>query len=391
MSIAVLCDVCGELSETFVLNEIRALRRQGHDVSVVAVGHPRVPHRAPDLDDLPVTVLNDLRPGTKAAALARLVARRPRRAADDLRDRGSWLPAERPRHLGVLARPALDLARRGVEHVHAHFAARASLEALRTGRLLGVPVSITAHAHDIFRTPRNLERKLRSADVVTTPCRYNLRHLRSLVEPEHAARIHEIVIGVDARVFRRTLPHPGVNRVLAVGRLVEKKGFADLVDAAARLRDARVTIVGDGPLEEPLRRRIAERGVGDRVELAGARTPDEVRALLEDAAVLAMPCVVAADGDRDAMPVVVKEALAMEVPVVATDEVGLPELVDDACGRLVAPHDAEGLARALGELLALTPEQRAALGRAGRERVVERCDVHRETAKLVALFEAARR
>src|SRR5439155_1052651 len=154
--------------------------------------------------------------------------------------------------------------------------------------------------------------------------------------------------------------------VLAVGRLVEKKGFGYLVEAAARLRVERVWIVGDGPLRDELERQIARLGLEDTVELLGARGHEEVRELLEQAAVVAMPSVVAADGDRDTMPVVVKEALAMEVPVVASDEVGLPEVVHQGWGRLAPPGDPEALAGALGELLDLSPEARAEMGRAGR-------------------------
>src|SRR5439155_8657888 len=133
----------------------------------------------------------------------------------------------------------------------------------------------------------------------------------------------------------------------------------------------RVVIVGDGPLREELERLAEQEEAGELVEFAGARPPGEVRELLEAADLLAMPCVVASDGDRDTMPVVVKEALAMQVPVVASDEVGLPEIVDASCGRLVPAGDATALASALGEVLGLSPEERAALGRAGRQRVRE--------------------
>jgi colanic acid/amylovoran biosynthesis glycosyltransferase len=126
------------------------------------------------------------------------------------------------------------------------------------------------------------------------------------------------------------------------------------------------------------------------VELAGAAEHDAVRARLEAADLLAMPSVVAADGDRDSMPVVVKEALAMEVPVVASDEVGLPEVVQPAWGRLVAPGDPDALAAGIEELLALSVEERAAMGRAGREFVLECCDVEREAARLLELVDGAR-
>jgi glycosyltransferase involved in cell wall biosynthesis len=146
----------------------------------------------------------------------------------------------------------------------------------------------------------------------------------------------------------------------------------------------RFTIVGAGPLEGELRALA-----GERVEFAGARQPDEVRELLESAHLLAMPCVVAGDGDRDSMPVVVKEALAMEVPVVATGEVGLPELVRPEWGRLVPPRDSRALAGAIAELLALPDGERAAMGRAGRAHVLEAASVARETEKLAGLIARA--
>ena len=359
MRIALLVDGFPILSETFVVNEVEALRRLGHEVLVVSgrdePGEPR-----PDLT-LPL-------PGRVWPS---------RRALRDAVDRRAWRPAEQPRPLRDLAGAAVAL--RDVDHIHVHFAAGAALDGLRLGRLLGVPVSITAHAYEIFKTPLNLERKLQMATFVTTGCAYNVRHLQTLAP---GARVHEIVMGVDPERFRRLRPHTGEPHVLAVGRLVEKKGFSVLADAIAQVPGARLTIVGEGPMRGALEGR-------QRVTLLGARSPDEVRDLLEDAAVLAMPCIVARDGDRDSMPVVVKEALAMEVPVVATDEVGLPEIVDASCGRLVPPGDADALAAALREVLDLPVADRAALGNAGRQRVLERGDLMAETRRLVALMEAA--
>jgi glycosyltransferase involved in cell wall biosynthesis len=102
-----------------------------------------------------------------------------------------------------------------------------------------------------------------------------------------------------------------------------------------------------------------------------------------------MPSVIAADGDRDSMPVVVKEALAMELPVVGSDEVGIPEMIDERWGRLVPPGDPESLADAIAELLALEPSARVAMGAAGREFVLANCNVEDEGARLAALIEGA--
>jgi glycosyltransferase involved in cell wall biosynthesis len=276
--------------------------------------------------------------------------------------------------------------------MHVHFAAGAALDAMRLSRITGIPFSVTAHAYEIFEQPANLREKLEAAAFVTTGCEYNRRYLGDLVSPEAAERIHVIVMGVDPEAFKRTMPYPGGRHVVAVGRLIEKKGFAHLIDAAAELEGDRpldrLTIVGEGPLRQDLTAQIDRLGLAGRVELAGALPPAGVRDFLERADLLAMPAVVAANGDRDSMPVVVKEAMAMEIPVVASDEVGLPELVRDEFGRLAPPGDAPALARAIAELLDLPADRRAEMGRAARAHVLKHGDLRRETAKLAALIDA---
>jgi glycosyltransferase involved in cell wall biosynthesis len=258
---------------------------------------------------------------------------------------------------------------------------------MRVGALLGLPYSVMTHGYDIFQTPANLREKHERAAFAVSACDYSVGFLRERVGGPAGERIVRLITGVDGQRFRRQTPYHSAAHVLAVGRLVEKKGFGVLIEAAASLRDIRVTIVGDGPLRDQLASQAAS--LAAPVELVGARAPEEIRALLEDAALLAAPCVVAADGDRDTMPVVVKEALAMQVPVVASDEVGLPEVVRPEWGRLVPPGDAAALADAIRELLALPVEQRAAMGRAGREFVLEHCSLSGESRRLAALIAAA--
>jgi colanic acid/amylovoran biosynthesis glycosyltransferase len=383
LRILVATDRFPELSETFITAEVSALASLGHLVRVESSWRAGRPN--PNIAIKATLMAEDGR-RAKVRALLWLMARHPLRCFSDLLGRRRWRREETVRPLRALAPAARRLARAGDQHVHVHFAAEAALDWMRIAAIVGVPYSVTAHAYEIFMSPANLREKLERAAFATTGCDYNVCHLRTVAP---AADVHEIVMGVDGDRFKRATPYPDGSspHVVAVGRLVEKKGFRDLVEAAGELPDVRFSIVGAGPLEAELRALAA--GRSGSVEFLGARSPDEVRELLESADLLAMPCVVAADGDRDSMPVVVKEALAMEVPVVATDEVGLPELVRPEWGRLVPPSQPHELAAAIAELLALPHEQRAAMGRAGRAHVLAAASVGHETEKLAELIAAA--
>jgi glycosyltransferase involved in cell wall biosynthesis len=360
LRVVALLDRFPVLTETFVVNELQALATAGHDVRVEALergdGEPPVATRYRERGSL--------------RDLAWLLGRHPLRCIADVLGRPALRREEWVRPLRDLAPVVRRLA--PGEHIHVHFAAGAALDAMRIAALTGSTYSVTAHAWDIWLAPRNLRAKLERAAFATTGCEYNARHLRT-VAPR--ARIEVIVMGVDGERFARRAPLPGGRAVLGIGRLVAKKGFEELARAAVGL-DADVRIVGDGPLGDALH----------GVELLGALEPAAVRAELERVDVLAMPCVVAPDGDRDSMPVVVKEAMAMELMVVATDEVGLPECVREPWGRLVPPGDPDALRAARAEVLALPLDERAAAGAAGRAWVLEHANVQRETERLADLI-----
>lgn len=381
-----------ELSETFVVGEAQALRAQGHAVRIEARRHASTPN-LPAAAGLEVAYATDDRIPRKLAALAWLAARHPLRCARDVAARRRWRGEEPVRSLPSLAPVARRVARARERHLHAHFAAGAALDALRVSRLLGLPYSVMAHAYDIYREPTNLREKLAGASFAATASDFTVSHLREVAGEPHDARVHKLVLGVDSDRFQRTAPYPGGGVVAAVGRLVEKKGFAHLLEAAAMLEGSspleRLVFLGDGPLESDLRARADGLGLGGKVEWLGSRRPDEVRTLLERADLLAMPCVVARDGDRDSSPVVVKEALAMEVPVVASDGFGIDEVVKPEWGRLVPPGRPEALAEAMRELLALPGERRAEMGRAGRAWVLERWNLNREAERLAGLIRGA--
>ncbi len=374
--VTILVDSYPRLSESFVRNEAAMLVRLGHPIRVEAIRHGE-----PLTSTVPVAWRADDTKARRRTECLRLIARHPWRCLRDLCARRRWRREEKPATLRELAPITRRVERFGAAHLHAHFAAGAALDAQRIAALLGLRHSVTAHAYEIFRSPANLREKLERATFVTTGCEYNRRHLCQLAP---RARVELIVMGVDGGAFRRSRPHPGGRTAIAVGRLVEKKGFERLLRAVALLADVRVWIVGDGELRTALGQLAEELLVTDRVKFLGAR--EDVGVLMEQADVLAMPFTIARDGDRESMPVVLKEALAMELPVIATDVAGVGEAVHPPWGVLVTGGDTVAFASALRAMLDQSPQRRAQLGRMGREWVLEHASVERETARLSRLI-----
>jgi glycosyltransferase involved in cell wall biosynthesis len=258
---------------------------------------------------------------------------------------------------------------------------------MRVGGLIGIPYSVTAHAYEIFQQPANLREKLSRAAFVTVPCAYNAAHLRlaGLSSPH----LHVRMLGANTDAFRRTEPYHADGMVLAVGRLIEKKGFATLIDAAAQRNLGHICIVGDGPLREPLAERIRQHRLGDRVRMLGSQSPEQIRGLMERASMLIVPSVVARDGDRDALPVVIWEALAMELPVVGTAVAGLPEVIRPPWGTIVEPGDAEALAEAIEAWRRLSVAARRDAGSAGRRWLHDNHRQELATRQLLELIDAS--
>ena len=368
MKVGYVLKMFPRLSETFVLNELVELERQGVDVHVFSLKRPdeQLFHRD----------------------VARL--RAPVSYAPDL---GQHVDP-RVKHRRQAASLAPLVRRAGVQHVHAHFASGATSVALHVHRLTGVPFSFTAHAKDIYTVtvrPQDLARKLRTAQFAVTVSDYNAEYLRALAPDSRLVRIYN---GLDLSLFSRNGAVPAAPPlVLGVGRLVEKKGFGDLVRACAVLRDRGVffqcRIVGKGPLAKELRALVRELGLRRAVELSGPLPREELIGLYRRAAVVAAPCLVAADGNRDGLPTVLVEALALGLPVVSTPVTGIPELVEDGrTGLLVPERDPEALAGALDRLLA-DRARAGALALEGRRRVERAFDLRRNVARLRELFEEA--
>jgi glycosyltransferase involved in cell wall biosynthesis len=293
-------------------------------------------------------------------------------------------------------RLALQLAdaagRAGVRRFHAHFASRAAHVAMFASRLLGVPYSFTAHAKDIYH--RDVDRavlrvKMRAAEFVVTVSDFNRDTLLGVGAglPDIERKIVRLYNGVDLSLFHQAAPEEKIaNYVLAVGRLVEKKGFPVLVRACDQLRRRGVpfsaAIVGAGQEEGRLRELIGSVHLEGTVHLRGALPAEEVANQIRRAAVVVLPCVVGSDGNVDALPTVLLEAMASGVPVVSTDLSGIPEIIANrTTGYLVPPGDPDALADAIQRVLK-DPASAVQLGAAGRLRAAQLFDLRKNVAQL---------
>ncbi len=285
--------------------------------------------------------------------------------------------------------------RRGVDHVHAHFATYPALAAWVIHRLTGVPFSVTPHAHDIFVSQAGLRTRLQAAAAVIAISEYHWRFLQRFgARPE---RLHRLGCGLDLQQYAfapRELPDAGPVDVLCISSFRSYKGQRVLLNALAlggpALARLRVELVGTGPLLAACRALAVELGLEDRCTFSGARDQTYIRRRLAEAHVLVQPSLVQADGDTEGLPTTLVEAAACGVTMVGTSVAGVPELVEDGItGFLADPASAEDLCRALLGVLS-RPGGMATMQRAARERVEARHDLGALAVALATVFSGAR-
>ena len=384
------------ISQTFCDAEMLALERLGFELEIGSVYPPLTSLRHEHIADLRAPI--HYAPPQEILKISEKTAKTNGTWPRDLVGRheqkyGPGVKAEQR------ARNALYFAhhfkRRGVEHVHVHFANRAAHTAMFLKEISGIPFSVTAHGQDFMKDLGNddlLREICAAAEFVAAETDYSRDLLRQRC-PASAAKIHRVYNGMDLTRFPE--PHYEISgkapRIISVGRLVAFKGFDYLIDACAELArqglEFTCEIIGDGPLRGDLEARIRKLNLSGRVHLVGSLSQGAVLENLRSADIFALASVTDAQGASDVFPTVIIEAMAAARPVVSTRLAGIPEsVVHGETGLLVPPDDTTALAEALSRLIQ-DAKLRLHYGRAGRERIEQHFRIDYTVAPLIELFE----
>ena len=393
------------LTVTFIYNEIFRLRHGGLKIDTVSMNTPDDKSISSEARELRNSTLYldqaGLTPKLVSFFLALLT--KPVRTL-----RCCWWvisarPAKFPRDYFRLAYHLIEstfLLRRlksdMPDHIHCHFINGPTSLGMFLAELAGLPYSFTMHASMIWLDPIAFQRKLESCKFCVSISDFNKNYVIKTYGQKYSDKIHIIHCGIDPDTNLRTSSGGTLGsslRIVSVGQLNKRKGFHILIPALARLKSNGFafdcTIVGGGAERESLQNLISELHLDDNVNLVGALHHEDVRRELKAADIFVLPCVVSDDGWRDGIPVALMEAMFCQLPVVSTNILGLPELIEtNVSGLLVPEKDPDSLADAI-QRLAENPEMRREYGRGGRQKVIAEFNNEKSVAQLRKLFECA--
>ncbi len=278
----------------------------------------------------------------------------------------------------------------GITHIHAHWATIPTTNALIISKILNIPFSFTAHAWDIFLPNPMLKEKVQQAEFVATCTSYNKKYLDSLLNYKENDKIILNYHGIDFDTLPEINKNIEDNLIFSIGRLCEQKGFPYLLEACAILRDQgyqfKCIIVGEGPDRKAMTTQIELLELQEYIVLSGMKPQSYIFDMFNKARMFVLPCIIAKNGDRDGIPNVMIEALAMCTPVISTTVSGVPEIIqNNITGITVEPRNSQQLADAIIGLLN-NPDTAKAFVKNGRKLVEEKFDIRKNIGELVSIF-----
>src|SRR4051812_338476 len=387
------------LSETFVVNDMKGFEALGHEVVAISlgkadpatVGNPNYQIKGKTIRVVGLSGNPLLRKLTKLSARRRLARRRGARFTQAYNNKPPGMPDDlwQDRLTWDAALEQIDAEK--CDWIYVQFAMRQLLLGFWASRLLDLPLGVTLQAHDIFTNPlaKWFDWTLGQCRAVVTVSQYNREAILRMAPKLDPQRVRVLANGIDIDRFnaRPHDPHRPF-RFAGTGRLVEIKGFHVLIEAvgllAQRRRDFKVSLIGDGPLRPDFEKRITELGIGDLVELMGKRDASFLQSFLPDQDCFVLPCVIAKDGNRDGMPLALREGMACGLPAISTKLLGLHETVSPGTGTLVAPDDPADLARAMEAMIELAPPDYRTIAIAARRKAEAEFSLLHEVSTIAA-------
>lgn len=360
--IAFLVPSFPKLTETFIRTELQAMQQQGHDVCVLTFAH--FPHAELNY---PVYKIQEPPHGWRLLPplLRRLKLRNMLKALRFIQQQKS-LPKLSLFHYSL--KIALKLHKLKVQHIHAHFAQHSCAHTITAAKLLDIPCSFVAHGHDIYNAPFDLALKLQHSNLTIAVCQDMQRDLQQA----YNGNIKLLHCGVDTNLFT-PVTHAHFDsqclKLVFVGRLIEQKGLIYLLQAL-KLVPKKITVsldvIGDGDLLTSIEEQISQRG---NINLLGSKDSQWLSENLGNYDALVAPFCQASSGAMDTGPIVLKEAMAMAIPVITTDLMGCKEIVTQDTGFIIPQKDSIALAQTIELLNDMTIEQRQAMGKRARKQV----------------------
>ncbi|WP_070968824.1 glycosyltransferase [Vibrio sonorensis] len=391
MPIAYIVKRYPRYSETFIVNEILAHESAGQQIVIYALLPPQDSHFQDTISRVraPVTYLSAK--ADRASQFWELQKKVAQRFSNVWQVLGEF-PKASAREILQSLELSEHVGKEEITHLHAHFATTSTTVAQITSAITGVPFTFTAHAKDIFHQDvdrEQLARKFQDAHCAVTVSDFNVNFLTEQigVPKRNLTRIYN---GLDLSQFLYVSPEVREPIICAVGRLVEKKGFEVLIEACQILKHQAVRfqchIIGSGDLYQRLEEKIEALGLIDCVSMLGALPQREVKQKLHQSSVFAAPCIVGRDGNRDGMPTVLLEAMAMGTPCISTDVTGIPEVLEhQKTGLMVEQNSPNDLAKALKRLL-LDGRLRREIAQRARHKIEQEFDVDKSAQRLRDCF-----
>lgn len=398
MKVAYLMSRYPKITETFILNEVIALQAIGVDVSLFPLQKEKTEVIHPKAVSLmPKVTFTPLLSWSIFIALCQMFVKHPIKLISTFSKviRFNWgcnnfllgAIAFFPKAVYLVA----VFKQLKIEHVHAHFANHPTMVAFVINQLSGISYSFTAHGSDLHKRQHMLREKFDAAKFAVMISNYNQAFFYNHTKINKSDKLHIVRCGVDTQTFT---PKPNnstvLTNILCVASLREVKGHRYLIDACAILKESNIpfhlTLIGDGPMRSLLESQVASLKLSDHITVLGAQAQEVIIDNLAKADIFALTSFQTTSGNREGIPVVIMEAMACAIPVVASDVSGIPELViDGQTGLLCETQNPSNIAEKL-TILCNDKTQREKMGQNGRDFVLSEFDLHKNAQKLASLF-----